>query len=93
MRTNLGLSLLLLSGRLRDSLKTSLLLLLGLGAVLVQQLEELSSSVLVQGVRELGNGRGNLETLVQNDLLALEANIFGPFDEASQVGLGLNILT
>lgn len=93
MRTNLGLSLLLLSGRLRDSLKASLLLLLGLGAVLIQQLEELSSSVLVQGVRELGNGRGNLETLVQDDLLALEANIFGPLDEASQVGLGLNILT
>lgn len=40
--------------------ETSLLLLLGLGLVLVQELEELGSGVLVQGVAELGNGRGDL---------------------------------
>ena len=40
--------------------ETGLLLLLGLGLVLVQELEELGSGVLVQGVAELGNGRGNL---------------------------------
>jgi hypothetical protein len=40
--------------------ETGLLLLLGFGLVLVQKLEELGSSVLVQGVAELGNGRGNL---------------------------------
>lgn len=40
--------------------ETSLLLLGGLGLVLVQELEELGGSVLVQGVGELGNRRGNL---------------------------------
>ena len=87
------MSLLLLSGGLGGSLKTSLLLLLGLGAVLVKELEQLGSSVLVEGVGELSNGRGDLETLVEDNLLALKANIFGPLDEASQVGLGLDILT
>ena len=73
--------------------ETGLLLLLGLGAVLVKELEQLGSSVLVEGVGELSNGRGDLETLVEDNLLALKANIFGPLDEASQVGLGLDILT
>ena len=88
----LGLSLLLLSGGLGGSLEASLLLLLRLGAVLVQELEQLSSSVLVESVGELSDGRGDLETLVEDNLLALKANIFGPLDEASQVGLGLDIL-
>ena len=48
---NLGLSLLQ---------QTSLLLLLGLGLVLVEQLEELGRGVLVEGVRELGDRRGDL---------------------------------
>jgi len=38
--------------------KTGLLLLLRLWAVLVEELEQLSGGVLVQGVRELGNGGG-----------------------------------
>jgi len=40
----------------------------------------------------LGNCRRNLEALVKNDLLALKANVFGPFHEASEVTSGLNIL-
>ena len=40
--------------------ETSLLLLRRFRLVLVQELEELSSSVLVKSVRELGNGRGDL---------------------------------
>lgn len=48
---NLGLGLLQ---------QTSLLLLLGLGLVLVEQLEELGRGVLVEGVRELGDRRGDL---------------------------------
>jgi hypothetical protein len=43
-----------LSGSL---LETSLLLLLGLGTILVGKLEELSSGVLVESVRELGDRR------------------------------------
>jgi len=67
------------SGR---GLETSLLLNLGLRTILVEQLEQLSGRVLVQSVRELGNGRGNLEALVKDDLLALKANVFRPLDEA-----------
>lgn len=41
--------------------ETGLLLLLGLGLVLVQELEELGSGVLVQGVAELSDRRGDLK--------------------------------
>ena len=61
--------------------------------LLVQQLEQLSSSVLVQSVRELCDSRRDLEALVEDDLLALKADIFRPFDEAGQVSLGLDVLT
>ncbi len=73
-------------------LETGLLLNLRLGAVLVQELEQLSSSVLVQSVSELRDRRRNLETLVQDGLLALEADIFRPFHEASEVSLGTDVL-
>ena len=43
-------------------------------------------------MRELRDGRGYLEALGENDLLALEANIFGPLDETAQVALGLDVL-
>lgn len=72
--------------------KTGLLLLLGLGAVLVQKLEQLGRGVLVESVGELGDGRGNLKTLVKDDLLALETDVLGPLDEAGEVGLGLDVL-
>jgi len=88
----LGLSLLLISSGLRSYLETSLLLLLRLRSVLIQKLEQLCSSVLVEGVRELGNGGRNLETLAENDLLALQANIFGPLDEAGQISFGAHVL-
>lgn len=69
-------------------LETSLLLLGRLGLVLVEELEELGGGVLVKGVVELSDSRGNLETLVKDDLLALEADVFGPLDEAGEVVLG-----
>lgn len=72
--------------------QTLLLLSLGFRAVLVEKLEGLGSSVAIQGIGELSNGRRDLETEVQDLLLALKADIFGPFDEAGQVALGLNIL-
>jgi len=43
-------------------------------------------------VGELSNCRWDLETLMKDNLLALEANIFGPFDEACQICLRTNIL-
>lgn len=74
-------------------LETSLLLLLGLRLVLVEEREELSGSVLVEDVGELSDGRGDLETLVEDDALALEENVLGPLDEAGHVGRGANVTT
>jgi len=73
--------------------KTLLLLLLTLRTVLVKELEELSGSVLVQSMRELCNGRGNLQTLIKDNLLALKTDIFRPLDEPSQVSPRTDILT
>ena len=72
--------------------ETRLLLLLGLGAVLVEEGEELLRGVLVEGVRELGDGGGNLEALVKDHLLALETNVLRPLHEAGEVSLVLDIL-
>jgi hypothetical protein len=86
-----------------------LLLGLGLRAVLVEELEGLcchcilsaSSNVLpcmrrtvaVGNVLELGNRRGNLQAEVEDLLLALEADVCRPSDHATEVALGLDVLT
>jgi hypothetical protein len=85
-------SLLLFSGSFGESLETFLLLDLGLRAVLVKELEQLCSSVLVESVRELGNSGGDLQALRKDNLLALKADVLGPFDEASEISLGTNVL-
>ena len=36
-------------------------------------------------MREPGNGEWDLYTLVQNDILPLEADVFGPSDETGEV--------
>lgn len=72
--------------------ETLLLLSLGLRAVLVEELEGLSGGVAVKGVGELGDRRGDLEAHVQDLLLALKTDVFGPLDEAGEVALGLDIL-
>lgn len=86
--------LLLLALSDSGSLAVETLLLLGLGlrAVLVEELEGLSSGVAVQGVLELGDRGGNLEAEVQDLLLALQTDVLGPLDKAAEVALGLNIL-
>lgn len=89
--------------------ETSFLLLLRLGFVLVEELEELGSGVFVECAEELSDSRGNLGTklahitakiistclqsLVEDDLLSLESNILGPFDESGQISLGRNVTT
>jgi hypothetical protein len=72
--------------------QTGLLLLLALRLVLVEQTEKLGSSLFVKGLVELVDGRGDLQTLQQNRLLALKANVLGPSHETSQITLGLNVL-
>lgn len=92
LAVSLGVLLLAIGDVLGNSVQAGLLLLLRLGPVLVQELEESSGRVLVEGVAELGNRRGNLEALVKDNLLALEANVFGPLDEAGNIALGLDVL-
>lgn len=72
--------------------KTLLLLGLGLGTVLVEELEGLGSSVLVEDVLELGDRRGDLEAEVEDLLLALETDVLGPLHHARQVAAGLDVL-
>lgn len=75
-----------------SSLKTGLLFDLGLRTVLVEELEELGGGVLVEGVGELRDSGGNLQALVENDLLALKTDVFWPLDEAGEVGGGADVL-
>ena len=42
---------------------------------------------------ELGNGRGDLQAHVEDLLLALKTDICGPADHATEVALGLDVLT
>jgi len=86
------LGVLIFGGGLGGSVETSLLLLFGLRAVLVEQLEKLGGRVTVQSMGELRNRRRDLEALVQDDLLALETNVFGPFHETCEVTFMLNVL-
>ena len=90
MASNLGI--LIGNSSSSDSLETGLLLLRRFGTVFVKEFEQLCSRVLVKSMGELSNGRWDLETLVEDDFLALETNVFRPLDETSQVCLGTNIL-
>jgi hypothetical protein len=89
---SLGNFLLLGLGK-SSSTETLTLLGLGLGSVLVHQLEDLSSSVLVQNVGELVKSRRDLKTLVDDLLLTLKLDILRPLDKTRDITLGLNILT
>jgi hypothetical protein len=74
---------------LSSSSKALSFLLLGLRGVLGEQLEEFYSLVLLYGVSELVHCRRNAQTLVQDLLLALDANVLWPLYEATQVLLDL----
>ena len=43
-------------------------------------------------MRELSDGGWHFETLVQNDLLPSEADVFGSIDETGEVSLGSDVL-
>jgi len=72
--------------------ETLLLLGLGLGAVLVEELEGLGGGVAVEDVLELGQGGRDLQAHLEDLLLALEADILGPLNHAREVTLGLDVL-
>ena len=73
--------------------QTLLLLGLALRSVLVEELEGLGSGVAVKDVLELGDRGWDLETEVQDLLLALQADILGPLHHARKVASGLDVLT
>ena len=47
--------------------------------------------VLLEGVSELVDGGGHLQSLHENSLLTLDANVARPSDEAGEVAFGLQI--
>ena len=49
--------------------------------------------VLIDGLRELVECGGNLESLKKNSLLTLDADVLGPLDEAGEISLGLDVAT
>jgi hypothetical protein len=63
----------------------------GLRAVLGEQFKELGSLVLIDGVLELIDGGGHLQSLHQNSLLSLDSDVLWPFDETGEVSLWLNV--
>jgi hypothetical protein len=69
--------------------EAGLLLLLGLGLVLTEELEELGGLVGINGVGELVDGWWDLEAVEQDALLSLDAHVLGPSDETGEV-LGLH---
>lgn len=66
---------------------------LGLRTVFVKELEGLCRSIAIEGIRELGNGRRNLETHVEDLPLPLQTYVFWPFYHARKIALWLDILT
>mmetsp|Transcript_9378 Transcript_9378/g.22878 ORF Transcript_9378/g.22878 Transcript_9378/m.22878 type:complete len:266 (+) Transcript_9378:240-1037(+) len=57
----------------------------GFRSVLVKELEDVHGLVLADGLRELVDGGGDLEPLVEDGALALDADVFGPSDESAEV--------
>merc|ERR1712241_926586 len=89
----LGGSILLSSGTSFSASNQPLLLsLAGLGAVLVHKLEQLGGGLPVQGLVELVDWRGDLEPRLEDSLLPLQADVFGPFDESGEIPLRLDCL-
>lgn len=68
------------------------LLQLCLWAVFLQELEQLNGGLLVECLRELVDCWRDLQSLLQDCLVALDADVLGPSDEARKIALGLDIL-
>lgn len=52
---------------------------------------ELRTLVLLNGVSELIDGGGHLQSLHQNSLLPLDSDVLWPFDETGEVSLWLDV--
>lgn len=89
----LGLHFLALGLGFGDLLQTLLLGQWRLWAVLLQQLEQLNGILLVQGLAELVDWWWDFQALLQNGLLALNADVFRPANEARQITFWLDVLS
>ena len=56
-----------------------------------RSVEDSLTLVLLEGLGELVDLRGHLQSLHQNSLLSLDADVARPFDEAGEVTLGLDV--
>lgn len=72
--------------------ETLLLGLLVLGCVLGQELKEGESLSTVKRVSELVDGRGDLETVIEDLSLTLNANVARPANKAGDVLLGVEVV-
>lgn len=77
---------------LGDLLQAVLLGQFRLWPVLFQQFEQLNGVLLVQRLAELVDWWWDLQARLQHNALALDANVFGPTDEAGQVTFWLDVL-
>ena len=92
LRANLGILVALLA-LLSLGLKTLLLHGLVLGLVAVEELEELSRLVLLEGLGEDVQRCRHLETHHEDSLLTLDPDILGPLDEPGEIASGLDVTT
>ena len=73
--------------------ETFLLLSLVLWAVLVEELESLGGGVSVEDILELSDRRWDLQSEVEDLLLALETDILWPLYHAGEITTRLDVLT
>jgi len=72
--------------------QSSLLLGLVLWRVFSGELEKLGGGLLVQGLGELVDAWGHLESLLENGALSLELDVFWPSNESGEVSFWLDVL-
>lgn len=60
-------------------------------AIFSEQFKEFTGLIFFDSVLELSDCWWNLQSLHKNSLLALNSNILGPLNEASEVSLGLDV--
>ena len=70
-----------------SSLEAGSLLLAGLGLVLAEELEEGGSLILSKGLGELVNSSRNLDALLEDSALTLDADIEGELSETAKIDL------
>jgi hypothetical protein len=82
-----------LASNLRSWLAIEILIISIVETERKERVTEILTLVLIDGLGELVESGGNLQSLKKNSLLTLDANVFWPLDEASEISLGLDVST